>query len=274
MAPARDDRSPVRFFLLVFALSTPIWLLGAVSRRQLSADLPVSSFVWVCPAVAAGVLVWREGGRAGVKRLLRRAVDWRRIRDRRWYLPIMLLQPAVYAATYGVLWLTGSRLPEVRFPLAAGVAQLTGFLVAAEFEELGWSGYALEPLQRRGRALRAGVVLGLVWAGFHLVPLVQHGRSAGWIGWWTLGTVGLRVLMTWVYNHTGGSVFGAALLHAMGNLSGIGPFLDFGPGGYPYDAQRVSGLLLPGAAAVVTAVWGPRTLAGRRHHQTAMTAGR
>jgi uncharacterized protein len=80
--------------------------------------------------------------------------------------------------------------------------------------------------------------------------------------------VGLRVLMTWVYNNTGGSVFGAAVLHATGNLSGIGPFLDFGPAGYPYDAQRVSGLLLAGAAAVVTARWGPRTLAGRGGDRT------
>ena len=233
MAPARDDRSPVRFFLLVFALSTPIWLLGAVSRRQLSADLPVSSFVWVCPTVAAGVLVWREGGRAGVKRLLRRAVDWRRIRDRRWYLPIMLLQPAVYAATYGVLWLTGSRLPEVRFPLAAGVAQLTGFLVAAEFQELGWSGYALEPLQRRGGALGAGVVLGLVWAGFHLVPLVQHGRPAGWIGWWALGTAGLRVLMTWVYNHTGEACSGRRCCTRWATSAASGRSWTSGPAGTP-----------------------------------------
>lgn len=52
--------------MLVFALSTPMWLLGAVSRGQLSADLPVSSFIWVTPTLAASILVYRENGTAGV----------------------------------------------------------------------------------------------------------------------------------------------------------------------------------------------------------------
>ncbi len=257
-------RSPLKFFLLAFALSTPIWLLGAVTRRQLSADLPVSSFVWVCPAVAASLLVYRESGRAGVARLLRRSFDHRRIRDKRWYLPVVLLLPGVYAAAYGVLWLAGAPLPAVRFPVLAAVAQFAGYLVAAEFEELGWSGYALDPLQARRSALRAGLLLGVVWAGFHYLPLVQHGRSAGWIAWWSLNTVALRVLFTWLYNNTGHSVFAAALFHATGNLAQLGPFLDFGPGGYPYQAQRASALLMAAAAAVVTVAWGPRTLARRR----------
>jgi hypothetical protein len=50
-------------------------------------------------------------------------------------------------------------------------------------------------------------------------------RTAGWIAWWSLNTVALGVLFTWLYNNTGHSVF---------------------------------------AAALVTAVWGPRTLARRR----------
>jgi uncharacterized protein len=256
-------RSPLRFFLLVFALSTPIWLLGAVTRRQLTADLPVSSFVWVCPVVAASLLVHREQGAAGVAGLLRRALDWRRIRHKGWYVPVVLLPPGIYAATYGVLWLLDRPLPVVRFPVLAAAGQLVAYLVAAECEELGWTGYALGLLQERWNALWAGVGIGMVWAGFHLLPLVQHGRSVGWIAWWTLGTVGLRVLLTWICNNTGRSVFAAALFHAVGNLSSIGPFLDFGPGGYPYDAQRISALLTAAAAALVTVVWGPRTLAGR-----------
>lgn len=48
--------------MLVFALSTPFWLLGAVTSRQLSADLPVSSFIWICPVIAAAILAYRENG--------------------------------------------------------------------------------------------------------------------------------------------------------------------------------------------------------------------
>lgn len=58
----RRPRSPLRFFVLVFALSTPFWLLGAVTSRQLSADLLVSSFIWICPVIAAAILAYRENG--------------------------------------------------------------------------------------------------------------------------------------------------------------------------------------------------------------------
>jgi hypothetical protein len=96
---------------------------------------------------------------------------------------------------------------------------------------------------------------------FHYVPLLQSDRSLAWIGWWALGTVAIRVLFTWIYNNTGKSAFAATLFHAMGNLAQIGPFLNFGPGGYPYDAQRISSLILAVVAAIVTVLWGPRTLA-------------
>jgi uncharacterized protein len=268
------QRSPLRFFVLVFALSTPFWLVGAVTRRQLTADLPVSSFVWICPVIAAAILVYRETGTAGVTELLKRSFDHKRIRAKIWYAPIVLLLPGVYALTYGVMWLLGLPLPTVQFPVLAALGAFVGFFIAAQCEELGWSGYALDPLEARWNALQAGVLLGLVWAAFHFVPLLQHGRSAGWIAWWSLGTVAQRVLFTWLYNNTGKSVFAAALFHAMGNLSQLGPFLDFGPGGYPYDAQRISALILVVAAAIVTVAWGPRTLArDRRPAAARVTAG-
>jgi hypothetical protein len=100
----------------------------------------------------------------------------------------------------------------------------------------------------------------LVWAAFHFVPHVQGHRAPEWIAWWSLATVALRVLFTWLYNNTGGSVFATVLFHATGNLAQIGPFLDFGPGGNPLAAQRIAALLLVAVAVVVTVVWGPRTL--------------
>lgn len=259
---ASRRRSPLRFFLLAFALSAPIWLLGAVTGAQLTADLPVSSFIWVTPVLAASILVYRENGTAGVARLLRRSFDHKRISAKGWYAPILLLPPGVYALTYGVLRLLGLPLPTVHFPVLAALVMLLAFFIAGQFEELGWSGYAIDPLQARWGALQAAVLLGLVWAVFHMVPLVQHGRSAGWIAWWTLSTVALRVLLTWIFNNTGKSVFAVVLMHAMANLAWIGPFLDFGSGGYPDDAMRISALIMAVAAAIVTVAWGPRTLAG------------
>jgi uncharacterized protein len=98
---------------------------------------------------------------------------------------------------------------------------LFGFFIAGLCEELGWSGYAIDPLQARWGALGAGLLMGLVWAAWHWVPLVQAHRSATWIGWWSLYTVALRVVIVWLYNNTGKSVFAASLFHAFSNVSGI-----------------------------------------------------
>jgi hypothetical protein len=48
------SRSPLRFFLLVFALTIPFWLLGAIVGYQILPGVPVSAFMFVCPVTAAG----------------------------------------------------------------------------------------------------------------------------------------------------------------------------------------------------------------------------
>jgi hypothetical protein len=58
----------------------------------------------------------------------------------------------------------------------------------------------------------------LVWAAWHLVPLAQADRSIEWMAWWSLWTVAMRVIMVWLYNHAGQSVFGMALVHASSNV--------------------------------------------------------
>ncbi len=76
MLTAPGDRSPLAFFALVFVLSVPFWAVGAATGLQLTPDLPVSSFIWVCPVIAASLLVYRENGTAGVAALLRRGCDF------------------------------------------------------------------------------------------------------------------------------------------------------------------------------------------------------
>ena len=135
---ASRRRSPLKFFLLAFALSTPIWLLGAVTRARLSADLPVSSFIWVTPVIAASILVYRENGTAGVARLLRRSFDYRRIRAKGWYVPILLLPPGMYVLTYGVMRLLGMPLPTVHLPVLAALGMFLRSLSPVSLKS--WAG--------------------------------------------------------------------------------------------------------------------------------------
>lgn len=259
---ASRSRSPFKFFLLVFALSIPFWLLGAVTGRQLVPGLPVSSLMAFCPMMAALILVYRENNTAGVTELLKRSFDYKRIRTKAWYAPIILLMPGVMVLAYGVMRWMDLPLPTLRIPVLAGLLMLLMFLVffiGALGEELGWSGYITDPMQARWSALQASIILGLVWAAWHVIRYRQAHRSTAWIAWYCLFTVATRVLMVWLFNNTGKSVFGAALFHAMVNVS----WFPFPNSGLQYD-PRITGPIVAFAAVIVTVMWGHRTLARYR----------
>jgi membrane protease YdiL (CAAX protease family) len=251
----RKSRLPLIFILLVFVLSVPFLVIGAVTGLQLLPGIPVAALAFVCPGLAAVILVYRESRAAGVKALLRRSFDNRRITSNFWYLPIVLLMPIVSVLSFGVQRLIGVPVPSPQIAMAPTLGLLLVCFVAALGEELGWSGYALEPLQDRYGALWASLILGLVWAVWHLVPLVQAHRGANWIAWWCLGTVALRVVMVWLYNHTGKSVFAMALLHAMVNVS----WQSFPIHGSYFD-PRIDGLIMLVVAAAVIIARRPRSL--------------
>jgi uncharacterized protein len=252
-----SNRSPFIFFMLVFALSAPFYLVGAMTTFQIIPGVPLSGFGFVCPAVAAIFLVLRENGKAGVIVLLKRSVDWKRIKGKIWFAPMILLAPFAALIQYGIVRWTSAPIPMPQFPSVMALILALALLTGALCEELGWSGYAIDPLQDRLGALQASILVGFVWAIWHIVPLVQVGRLPVWIAWWCLGTVALRVLIVWLYNNTGKSVFAAAVLHAMSNLA----WQLFPINGSFFDV-RINAVLMTLVAFAFVVVWAPRRLAG------------
>jgi len=104
----------MRFFLQVFALSVPFWLVGAMTGLQLMPGLSVGALMTFCPLVAALILVHRENGVAGQVKLLRRVFDFKRIAAMRWYVPILLLMAGVNVIVYGLM-----RWMDLPLPLPA-----------------------------------------------------------------------------------------------------------------------------------------------------------
>lgn len=247
--------SPTRFFLLLLVLSLPFWLAGALTDLRILPGLPVSSLGVLCMVGAASILVHREAGWPGVAALLRRSFDLERIGSKLWLAPALLVMPAIYLLSYLVLRFSAQPLPAARISLLPALVLFAVFFIAALGEELGWSGYAIDPLQKRFGALGGALVLGLVWAAWHLLPLLSVHRGPEWIAWWCLGTLATRVLITWLYDNTGRSVFVAALCHASSNLA----WQLFPVNGSHYD-PRVTGLITLATAIVVVLVFGPKTL--------------
>jgi membrane protease YdiL (CAAX protease family) len=82
-------------------------------------------------------------------------------------------------------------------------------------EELGWRGYALPRLLYRWPPMTAGVALGLIWTLWHVPAFVFSGivnSSLSNLGWYALGTVGLSLLMTWLFVRSRGSVLIAGIV--------------------------------------------------------------
>ncbi len=127
--------------------------------------------------------------------------------------------PGIMVLSYSALRLMGVPVPAPPFAVGTILALFGVFFIGALGEELGWSGYVIDPLQDRFGALWGALLLGAVWAVWHYVPLLEAHRSLEFIAWWSLGTVAVRVIIVWLYNNTGRSVFVVALFHTMMNLT-------------------------------------------------------
>jgi membrane protease YdiL (CAAX protease family) len=119
---------------------------------------------------------------------------------------------------------------------------------------------ALPRLQARHGALVSRLILGLLWAGWHFHPLYWSGCQPAAL-WFVLGTLPSSILLTWVYNGTGGSLMLSVLFHTVSKLSDwiipIVPFLS------QANSGRACGCLIliyALAAAAVFIACGPRQL--------------
>lgn len=253
-------KSLLAFFLLAIILIIPFWVLGAIiTGIQLLPGLPIAALGTFCPMTAALILVYRERKRAGVIALLKRSFDYKRIKDNRWYVPILLIMAGVMVLSFVAQRLMGDPVPLPNITILSVLVLCLGFFFGALGEELGWSGYALDPMQARWGTLKASLMLGGFWAIYHYVGLVQAHRSVTFIAWWTLNTVSLRVIMVWLFNHTGKSVFGMALFHMTINTT-----WQLFPVSGSYFDPRVTGLILAAVVVIVILVWGPN-MQGRKY---------
>jgi len=104
------NHSPVKFFLLVFLLSIPFWIMGAVTKdltKILPIKLPISALMTFCPLLAAAILIYKEQKIHGVKELLKLSFDFQKIKDKKWYIPVIWLMPTIATLSYLYLKMTG-----------------------------------------------------------------------------------------------------------------------------------------------------------------------
>ncbi|GHO99481.1 CPBP family intramembrane metalloprotease [Reticulibacter mediterranei] len=264
-----SQRSPLVFFVLVFALSLCIellmWFAGSLTAR-LFAGLPLPipagfNLVTVLlagytPLIAACLLVARKEPPGGIHRLLTRAFDLKRIKSILWYVPIIFLNPLIYGLTYEFMLLLGRPLSQPSIAWGTLPLVMVVLFVEAVGEEVGWTAYVTDPLQQRWGSLQAGLILGAVTGLWHVIPGLLFHQPLNYIIWQGLCDVPWRILGVWLYNNSGKSVFALILFHVMYNLS----WLVFPINGSQYDPAIAFPIMVV-LALLVTILWGAKSLA-------------
>jgi membrane protease YdiL (CAAX protease family) len=179
---------------------------------------------FVGPALAAIIMTRITEGKEGLlrlrQRLGQRRAGWQ------WYLFILvaipalillgiIIQPGTLASFQG---LTPRLL--VTYPLYFVIV----FFGVALPEEIGWRGFALPRMQPRYGPLWGTLLLAVLWCFWHLLFFLTpyHGGGPGIsfatfltsFSYFFLMVMAIAIIFTWVFNHTGGSIFIANLVHA------------------------------------------------------------
>jgi uncharacterized protein len=250
--------------VFTWAIESPlVFLTDSVTATQGLVLVILASNV---PSAVAIVLTAIVLGRGALRKLLARLLIWRV--SPFWYL-VVFLGPV--ALTGGVV-LLNSLMGGPALSLGMTLVGATIFFAfsvvpgSALGEEIGWRGYVLPRLQSRMSALSAALLIAPIWGLWHL-PLWLTGdpvKTPTFYVAFFAAVFPMSVLLTWVYNSTGGSLLMVVILHATVNLPVTLVIDDLGTRG------RVPSLLYFGllvvAAIVVVMVAGPKHLS-RKHRK-------
>lgn len=222
---SRKQHGLVPYFLVAFAftwsLHFSISLTGVPFSLDLSNPGMVLYLIGLAGPLVAGITVsaWLRGG-AGVSALLGQCLIWRF--PVRWYLAAILTMPAINLAN--VLLFYDKAPPDLGWLVIVPVL-IIGQIWVVVAEEFGWRGFALPRLQDRFGSLGATLILAPLWSLWHLPMFFIQGSPQysenvpEALAVYIVITCFLSVMITAIYNRSGGSVLACMLFHAFLNIA-------------------------------------------------------
>ncbi|MCB8983326.1 MAG: CPBP family intramembrane metalloprotease [Ardenticatenaceae bacterium] len=253
------------FFLIAYAFSWIMsipYILGQwnVWQGNFMIIFAIKSFG---PCLAGFIMFGVTEGKAGVLALRKRCVQVRA--GWQWYLFILVGIPAL--SLLGILILPGALASFQGFPPHFPFVYLVSFVLiffagGPLGEEPGWRGFALPRMQPRYGALRGTLLLGILWTCWHLPDFLTDAQRGGpgtdltrllTVNFpiFLVMVVAMAVIFTWVFNHTGGSVFMAMLLHTSINTFGIVQPLFTAPSVVNTDLFMCISFVVPAVLVIV-----------------------
>lgn len=227
--PMASLRDVAAFYAIAFAIAWPAWGLMAL---VVGPDPPgvlvyvLSSLGGLSPLLALAVLQRRTRGRVSLRAVLGR-IRWRGA-GRRWWPVAVFGWPAIVLVAELVRAGAGLDAAPGRFldgPAALGWAlvpvvavQFVAALVTSPlFEEPGWRGFALVPLQARFGRLGGSAVVALAWWTWHQPMNMAFGQFP--TPYHFANMVALSFAIDALFRLAGDDVFVAMLAHqSMGTV--------------------------------------------------------
>ena len=208
------------FVPLAFLLSWYPWLIALAMGRSTGPN-PLGPFV--AALIVAGAGDGWPAVKALLARLVKGRVAWR------WYVLAFGLPVALVGASFAVNTLFGAPVPTSA-QLATWPDSIEKFLFILLFialgEEPGWRGFLLPRLQIRHGSVVASLILGGVWALWHL-PLLGTEIKPELVVPYLVSVFAAAMVITRLYNGSGGSVLLPMLMHATVNSVASGFAFQF-----------------------------------------------
>jgi len=261
-----EARSLVLYFLIAYGFTWLFWISEALAARGLLGSSILVDFLlgphnpaaWG-PFVSAILLTfWYKKGR-GVIGLLKKGVDYGFAKV--WWIPTILLCPIIIGGALLTAILAGESIPELYWissPFLIVVNFVVILLTGGPLqEEFGWRGYALPRLQSRFNALVSSIILGFMWGLWHLPYffIATEITYAYGIIPQIFTAILLSILLTWLFNNTGGSILVSLIFHNMFNLSN-----DMFPALKTQVGSPFFLIFFIAAVIAVVAIWGRKRL--------------
>lgn len=222
----------VAFFILTYVLTMLTWGVLVIFRMPVasstSTDASTSTLAMVLylvggftPTIAGIIMTYRLQGRAGLREM------WQRFKQFKlgamWYLLIVIVPLLVQAGTAIIYKMLGGgfvRPDYLEQPVLLIPFIIPIFIFGPLSEEFGWRGFAQDRVQARWGNLKGNLILGLVW-GFWHTPLFfvqnsgqqQTGNPALMLPVFVIQVIAMTILISWVYNNTNRSLWGAVFFH-------------------------------------------------------------
>ena len=227
-----EERSPIKFFVLVFAYSWGLWLpailLGAADYG-LAAYTPLALIGAFAPMAAAITLISRRHGWAESWQFIRQAFDFK---TKPIFILLALAVPVIiHAVTHYLAPIFSLEVADTLLDGNSPVVLIPYFFfilfIGGGQEEFGWRGYAQQPLQERFGVIKASLLIGVIWGVWHL-PLWVFPDAQGAYSFpaFVLMTTGVSLVYALLYNASGQKLIVPWLYHAMWNtVPALFPFL-------------------------------------------------